>query len=263
MLISCAAATLPATQKAAKHPSVCTCLNKTALRPESFNENAKILSLHVAIQISYNLILYIAVHGAFISRSCGYTFWMEGRRQPWMICGLLNLILLGDGRRSISQTNGAPDQGQEPYSLRVSVNEVSLTFHVADDQGLPINDLKVDELNILDNGKAPRKILAFQLLQDFPIRRAFSWTQANPWSNIFRVIEQSQLSTLRSSYGSEPIKPLSWISAAYRKLYSLGPVTRPSSPQASTGCRRMGNAVLPAPPSSMRSTEHVFHPALF
>jgi Ca-activated chloride channel homolog len=95
---------------------------------------------------------------------------MEGRRQPWIICGLLNLILLGHGQRSISQTNGAPDQGQEPYSLRVSVNEVSLTFHVADDQGLPINDLKVDELNILDNGKAPRKILAFQLLQDFPIR---------------------------------------------------------------------------------------------
>jgi hypothetical protein len=106
---------------------------------------------------------------------------MEGRRQPWIICGLLNLILLGHGQRWISQTNGAPDQGQEPYSLRVSVNEVSLTFHVADDQGLPINDLKVDELNILDNGKAPRKILAFQLLQDFrPVKSASVYKSSPP-----------------------------------------------------------------------------------
>jgi len=50
------------------------------------------------------------------------------------------------------------------------VNEVNLTFHAADAQGLPINDLKIDELRLLDNGRVPRRIVAFQLLKNYPIR---------------------------------------------------------------------------------------------
>jgi hypothetical protein len=57
-----------------------------------------------------------------------------------------------------------------PYSLSVFVDEVSLTFHAADAHGLSINDLKLDELSLLDNGKPPHRILAFQSLQDLPIR---------------------------------------------------------------------------------------------
>ena len=61
-------------------------------------------------------------------------------------------------------------QSAVPYSLNVSVNEVSLTFHAADAQGLPINGLRVEELQLLDNGRPPGKILAFQSLQNSPIR---------------------------------------------------------------------------------------------
>ncbi|MEO6804079.1 MAG: VWA domain-containing protein [Granulicella sp.] len=43
-------------------------------------------------------------------------------------------------------------------------------FHAADVHGLPVNDLKLSELTLLDNGRPPRKILAFQPLQNFPIR---------------------------------------------------------------------------------------------
>jgi VWFA-related protein len=50
------------------------------------------------------------------------------------------------------------------------VDEVSLTFHAADAHGLPVNDLKLDELSVLDNGRSPRRIVAFHSLQDFPIR---------------------------------------------------------------------------------------------
>jgi VWFA-related protein len=61
--------------------------------------------------------------------------------------------------------------GQDTATLKlsVSVEEVSLTFHAADAHGLPVNDLKLDELSILDDGKAPRKILAFGPLRDLPI----------------------------------------------------------------------------------------------
>jgi Ca-activated chloride channel homolog len=55
-------------------------------------------------------------------------------------------------------------------TVSVAVNEVSLTFHAEDAQGLPVNDLKVDELSLLDNGMAPGKILAFKLMQNSPIR---------------------------------------------------------------------------------------------
>ena len=84
--------------------------------------------------------------------------------------GLLALVLLGGGGKGDSQTPGAADQGEGTYGLRVFDDEVILTFHAADANGLPVNDLKIQELRVLDNGRAPRKVLAFQSLKDFPIR---------------------------------------------------------------------------------------------
>jgi Ca-activated chloride channel homolog len=57
-----------------------------------------------------------------------------------------------------------------PYILNVSVDEVSLSFHAADVHGLPVNDLKLNELSLLDNGEPPRRVVAFGSLRDFPIR---------------------------------------------------------------------------------------------
>jgi Ca-activated chloride channel homolog len=91
-------------------------------------------------------------------------------RYPGMLCGLLVLMLLGGARRGDSQSLGAPDQSAETYGLRVFDDEVVVTFHAADANGLPVNDLKLDELRLLDNGRPPRKVLSFQSLQDFPIR---------------------------------------------------------------------------------------------
>jgi Ca-activated chloride channel family protein len=61
-------------------------------------------------------------------------------------------------------------QTDAPYHLSVSVDEVILTFHAADAHGLPVNDLKLSDLTLLDNGIPPAKILDFQLQQNFPIR---------------------------------------------------------------------------------------------
>jgi Ca-activated chloride channel homolog len=87
--------------------------------------------------------------------------------RPWIIYSLLILTLFAHARRADSQTN--TPQSTTPYSLSISVDEVILTFHAADAHGLPINDLKLDELSLFDNGKPPRKILAFQSLRDRPI----------------------------------------------------------------------------------------------
>jgi VWFA-related protein len=72
--------------------------------------------------------------------------------------------------RADAQNNPATTQSASSYRLSVSVDEVNLTFHAADTHGLPINDLKLNELNLLDNGKPPRRILTFDSLLNLPIR---------------------------------------------------------------------------------------------
>jgi len=91
-------------------------------------------------------------------------------RPPWIICGLLALALIPLALRTDAQTNAATAPGEESYRLQLPVDEVNLTFHAIDVHGLPINDLRLNELSLLDNGKPPRRVLAFQLLQDHPIR---------------------------------------------------------------------------------------------
>jgi Ca-activated chloride channel homolog len=94
---------------------------------------------------------------------------MRGVHQPGILCSLLILTLFTSARRIDSQTTVDQQSGQS-YGLSVSVDEVLLTFHAADAHGLPVNDLKLEELNLSDNGKPPRKILFFQSLQNLPIR---------------------------------------------------------------------------------------------
>jgi Ca-activated chloride channel homolog len=71
---------------------------------------------------------------------------------------------------ALALTPRAFAQTDAPYRLNVSVDEVVLTFHAADAHGLPVSDLKLSDLTLLDNGAPPAKILDFQLQQNFPIR---------------------------------------------------------------------------------------------
>jgi VWFA-related protein len=79
---------------------------------------------------------------------------------PRLISALCLTILLAAPRNTDSQT----------YNLRVSVDEVELTFHATDTHGLSVNDLRLDELRLLDNGHPPRRIVRFESLRDLPIR---------------------------------------------------------------------------------------------
>lgn len=88
----------------------------------------------------------------------------------WMTWRLLILAMLACSRDVAAQAVASPPQDEAPYRFSLTVNEVNLTFHAADAQGLPLNDLKLDELRLLDNGRAPRRIVAFQLLKNYPIR---------------------------------------------------------------------------------------------
>jgi VWFA-related protein len=71
---------------------------------------------------------------------------------------------------AVAQTASPPTLPADPYTLNVAVDEVSLTFHAADFHGIPIDDLKLDDLRILDNGKRPRQIVSFEAHQNLPVR---------------------------------------------------------------------------------------------
>lgn len=97
--------------------------------------------------------------------------------QRWTI--LLALALLAP--HAPAQTTTAP------FRLNVSVDEVVLTFHAADDHGLPVNDLRLSDLTLLDNGDPPARILDFQLQQNFPIRAGILIdTSGSMSSHLFR-----------------------------------------------------------------------------
>lgn len=91
-----------------------------------------------------------------------------------IICGLVVFPLFAQARRTDSQTNESVTTAQHAasYNLNVAVDEVILNFHAEDVHGLPVNDLKLNELSLLDKGRPPKKILAFELLRDYPIRAA-------------------------------------------------------------------------------------------
>ena len=95
------------------------------------------------------------------------------RPKPWMI--FLFLLLALPPR--------APSQAPPTYTFTVPVDEVILTFHATGPQGLPANDLKLNDLSLIDNGLPPRKILEFRIMQDFPIHAGILIDTSESMSN--------------------------------------------------------------------------------
>ena len=70
----------------------------------------------------------------------------------------------------LAAAQAGPGSADGSFRLKLPVNEVVLTFHAADAEGLPVNDLKQNEIRLLDNGVSPRRIVAFDLLAGRALR---------------------------------------------------------------------------------------------
>lgn len=90
-------------------------------------------------------------------------------RQLMICCGVLLLVFCAHARVASAQTNAADAQSAAAYRLRVAVEEVVVTFHAADAHGLSVNDLRPDEIKLLDNGKPPALVFDFRVMEDFPV----------------------------------------------------------------------------------------------
>ena len=91
-------------------------------------------------------------------------------RRPRIFLILIILGFLASAVPASAQSGEAALRPTSTSTFKVAVDEVSLTFHAADAHGLPVNDLKREELSLLDNGRPPRRIVAFQPLQDLSLR---------------------------------------------------------------------------------------------
>src|SRR6185503_19253447 len=80
-------------------------------------------------------------------------------------------FLLGVWNTS-AQNGVKADQAEAQYRLQLPVDEVVLTFHAVDHHGLPVKDLKLNEVRLRDNSSPPRRIIAFDSIVDRPIRAA-------------------------------------------------------------------------------------------
>jgi VWFA-related protein len=86
----------------------------------------------------------------------------KSRRLAWL--GTLLPVLLASAQ---SDTNGS-----QAYTMNLPVDEVVLTFHATDARGASVNDIKSGEIRILDNGVAPKTLVAFDALLNRPLRVA-------------------------------------------------------------------------------------------
>jgi len=95
---------------------------------------------------------------------------MSGRN--WICAGIvLVLALLPQGAATQDSSGSTADERN--YTLKMPVDEVNVTFHVADSKGVPIEHLKKDDLELFDNGKLQNRTVAFHEYADLPIRVGF------------------------------------------------------------------------------------------
>lgn len=81
-------------------------------------------------------------------------------------------VWFGPGLAASAQISPATGRDMSGGTLKISADEVSLTFHADDTHGMPVNDLKAGEIRIIDNGKPAARVLAFYSMMDGPIRAA-------------------------------------------------------------------------------------------
>jgi len=73
---------------------------------------------------------------------------------------------------STAQTPVPSPPSETTYRMKVSADEVSITFYASNAKGQPVNDLKLGEIDVFDNDQGPGKALSLQSLHSNAIRSA-------------------------------------------------------------------------------------------
>jgi Ca-activated chloride channel homolog len=91
--------------------------------------------------------------------------------RPICISGLLVTVFVALALSAVAQIPARTAQDRVPeYTFHTNVAEVGITFNASDTHGLPVNDLKHEEMTVFDNGVRQAMILSFEAFQDHAIR---------------------------------------------------------------------------------------------
>ena len=83
------------------------------------------------------------------------------------------LLLLAGSSCGFAQSAPRSNADQGTFTLAVPVNEVKVTFHAADPKGVPLEHLRKSDINLSDNRKPQKRLVAFHEYRDLPIRVGF------------------------------------------------------------------------------------------
>ncbi|MGA8087704.1 MAG: VWA domain-containing protein [Terracidiphilus sp.] len=82
----------------------------------------------------------------------------------------LPLLVLFAWAAGAAGQSAASQQDQPTYTLKLPVDEVSLTFQALDDEGRTVDDLKISDLRLFDGGAPVRRIVELDSVKDAPVR---------------------------------------------------------------------------------------------
>ena len=87
-----------------------------------------------------------------------------------LLCRVSLMVLAVPAIAGIAGQTASSQQDQSTYTLKLPVDEVSLTLQAMDDEGRAVDDLKIEDLKLLDNGIRVRRIIALDSIKDAPVR---------------------------------------------------------------------------------------------
>jgi VWFA-related protein len=87
-----------------------------------------------------------------------------------LLCHVSLLVLVVPAIAGIAGQTASSQQDQSTYTLKLPVDEVSLTLQALDYEGRAVDDLKIEDLKLLDNGIRVRRIVALDSINDAPVR---------------------------------------------------------------------------------------------
>jgi VWFA-related protein len=94
-------------------------------------------------------------------------------RKNVVIAACLLILVCGCCSTVAAQEAAKPPTDDQSYTLKMPVDEVKVTFHVSDGKGDPIEHLRKDDVQLLDNGRQQNRTVAFHEYRDLPIRVGF------------------------------------------------------------------------------------------
>ena len=98
--------------------------------------------------------------------------WTHDSDQRLLHCLLLCSFLTSVGATQVPQ-GSLDNTSPAPYTVRIPVNEISLTFRAFDSNGVPLRNLLPGNLTLMDDGKRQNRIVMLEPYENLPIRAGF------------------------------------------------------------------------------------------